>query len=187
MCGIGQLSPGAYFLRRDLFPSIVMVSHIVLSECEDLCDFILFPCSLSSRLIQNVLPLKQFYYLPSLRTFTSQTQQNSILIFNGSGKLRIRNSCVRFAGLVNLPSTPPWSWLFLRTRDHLPSTNCLRRAYQDISDDSPPSLTTALGSVIASLRPDRALATKIIDPSRELFKNQWVITLSLPVRFWWSD
>ena len=25
VCGISQLSPGAYFLRRDLFPSIVMV------------------------------------------------------------------------------------------------------------------------------------------------------------------
>lgn len=24
-CGIGQLSPGAYLLRRDLFPAIVMV------------------------------------------------------------------------------------------------------------------------------------------------------------------
>jgi hypothetical protein len=26
MCSIGQLSPGAYFLRRDLFPSIAIVS-----------------------------------------------------------------------------------------------------------------------------------------------------------------
>lgn len=27
MCGIGQLSPGAYFLRRDLFPSIAVVRY----------------------------------------------------------------------------------------------------------------------------------------------------------------
>ena len=26
MCGVGQLSPGAYLLQRDLFPSIVLVS-----------------------------------------------------------------------------------------------------------------------------------------------------------------
>ncbi|KAG8830817.1 hypothetical protein FRC17_004184, partial [Serendipita sp. 399] len=29
-CGIGQLSPGAYLLRRDLFPSIVMVSYLLI-------------------------------------------------------------------------------------------------------------------------------------------------------------
>jgi hypothetical protein len=28
MCGISQLSPGAYFLRRDLFPAIAAVSDI---------------------------------------------------------------------------------------------------------------------------------------------------------------
>ena len=27
MCGVGQLSPGAYFLRKDLFPSLVLVRH----------------------------------------------------------------------------------------------------------------------------------------------------------------
>lgn len=46
------------------------------------------------------------------------------------------------------------------------------RAYQAISDDSPPTLAASLGSFFTALRPDRALATKPVDPPRELFKNQ---------------
>ena len=52
---------------------------------------------------------------------------------------------------------------------------CLKifiRAYQEIWDDSLPTLTTTLGSMIASLRPDRALVLRSTDPSREAFKTQ---------------
>ena len=48
------------------------------------------------------------------------------------------------------------------------------RAYQSIQDDSPPTFAGSLGSILSSLRPDRALASKPIDPPRELFKNQCV-------------
>lgn len=47
-----------------------------------------------------------------------------------------------------------------------------QRAYQDISDDSGPTLAATFGSILTSLRPDRVLASKVVDPPRELFKNQ---------------
>jgi hypothetical protein len=46
------------------------------------------------------------------------------------------------------------------------------RNYQEIMDDSPPTLATSLGSFVAALRPDRALSATPVDPPRELFKNQ---------------
>ncbi|KAG5647778.1 hypothetical protein DXG03_008501 [Asterophora parasitica] len=50
---------------------------------------------------------------------------------------------------------------------------CSIKAYQTISDDSvKPTLTTTLGSMFTSLRPDRAFAKTPSDPPRELFKDQ---------------
>ncbi|KIM88668.1 hypothetical protein PILCRDRAFT_24417, partial [Piloderma croceum F 1598] len=46
------------------------------------------------------------------------------------------------------------------------------KAYQEISNDSEPTLAATFGSFLTSLRPDRALASKPVDPPRELFKNQ---------------
>ncbi|KAG5220686.1 Chromatin structure-remodeling complex protein [Salix suchowensis] len=45
------------------------------------------------------------------------------------------------------------------------------RAYQEVSDDSPPTFTSTLASMVVSMRPDRALASKPLDPPRELFKS----------------
>jgi hypothetical protein len=47
-----------------------------------------------------------------------------------------------------------------------------KRTYRDISDDSPPTMAATLGSLLTSLRPDRALSSRPVDPPRELFKNQ---------------
>ena len=49
------------------------------------------------------------------------------------------------------------------------------RNYQEIMDDSPPTLATSFGSLVAALRPDRALSATPVDSPRELFKHQWVI------------
>ncbi|KAG6897115.1 hypothetical protein C0992_003969 [Termitomyces sp. T32_za158] len=47
------------------------------------------------------------------------------------------------------------------------------RGYRDISDDSAKSIfTTSFGYMFASLRSDGTLSTTL-EPSRELFKNQW--------------
>lgn len=56
------------------------------------------------------------------------------------------------------------------------------RAYQEISDDSPPTMVTALGAFMTSLRPDRALASTPVDPPRELFKNKCVFLACLMCR-----
>jgi hypothetical protein len=54
-----------------------------------------------------------------------------------------------------------------------------RRAYQEISDDSEPTLAATFGSLLTSLRPDRALASRPVDPPRELFKNQYGVLNTL--------
>lgn len=41
-------------------------------------------------------------------------------------------------------------------------------------DDSVPTLTKAVGTMIASLRPDRAFSSQPLDPPKELFKEQYV-------------
>ncbi|KAG8219513.1 hypothetical protein J3R82DRAFT_462 [Butyriboletus roseoflavus] len=46
------------------------------------------------------------------------------------------------------------------------------RAYQEISDDSIPTFAKTVGTLITSLRPDRALSSQPVDPPREMFKNQ---------------
>lgn len=47
------------------------------------------------------------------------------------------------------------------------------RAYQAISDDSPPSLAMSFGTMLLSFRPDRELTSTLTDPPRESFKNQY--------------
>jgi hypothetical protein len=49
------------------------------------------------------------------------------------------------------------------------------RAYQEISDDSPPTMSSMIGSFVSSLRPDRALSSTPVDTPKELFKNQYVV------------
>ncbi|EEB97460.1 hypothetical protein MPER_03219 [Moniliophthora perniciosa FA553] len=47
------------------------------------------------------------------------------------------------------------------------------KAYQEIHNDEPaPTFSITLGSLLTSMRPDRALASTPVDPPRELFKNQ---------------
>jgi len=59
----------------------------------------------------------------------------------------------------------------------------LSRRYQDISDDSPPTLVSSMGSLFASLRPDRALSTTPVETPKERFKDQYVHLLSIPQTF----
>jgi hypothetical protein len=48
------------------------------------------------------------------------------------------------------------------------------RAYQEISDDSPPTMSSVIGSFVTSLRPDRAFSSTPVNTPKELFKNQYV-------------
>lgn len=64
-----------------------------------------------------------------------------------------------------------------------PLTNA-DRAYQDISDDSPPTLTTTVGSIFASFRRDRALNLKFIDPPQDIFKNLCALFINEMSWYW---
>lgn len=46
------------------------------------------------------------------------------------------------------------------------------RNYQEIMDDSPPTLAASFGSLVAALHPNRALSATPVDPPREVFKHQ---------------
>ncbi|KAJ6604834.1 hypothetical protein DFH09DRAFT_1123914 [Mycena vulgaris] len=129
MCGVGQLSPGAYFLRRDLFPSIV--SFIKAPETE----IFTFEAILLLSVLANFHKSKQNPYIQRIQ----ETDDKELM----------RKIC--------------WASNF--------ALDAVVKAYQEISDDdTSQSLTSALGSMMSKLRPDRALTP--VDPPRELFKSQ---------------
>ncbi|KAF8078888.1 hypothetical protein FPV67DRAFT_1558084 [Lyophyllum atratum] len=134
MCAIGQLSPGAYFLRRDLFPSIA-----------------------------------QFIKSPDTDQFTFEASLLLAVLANfhksDAARLNPYLRCIKETRDEDLMRKICWAANF--------ALKAGIKAYQDISDDSiRPTLATTLGSMIASFRPDRALAITNVEPPRELFKNQ---------------
>ncbi|CCM03132.1 uncharacterized protein FIBRA_05253 [Fibroporia radiculosa] len=131
--GVSQLSPGAYFLRRDLFPSIVTL--ITSPETEKFT----FEASLLVSLLANFHKSDAAKLNPYLHRI--REAENDALM---------RKIC--------------WASNF--------AADAVVKSYQNISDDSPQTLGTAFGSLLSSLRPDRALSAKPIDTPRELFKHQ---------------
>ncbi|KAG9222529.1 hypothetical protein CCMSSC00406_0002864 [Pleurotus cornucopiae] len=132
MCGIGQLSPGAYFLRRNLFPSIA--TFIKTPDTEQFT----FEASLLLALLAN-------YHKSDAAKLNPYLQR----IRQVDDKDLIRQIC--------------WA------SDY--ALQAAIKAYQEVSDDSPPTFTSTLASMVISMRPDRALASKPLDPPRELFKS----------------
>ncbi|KII94087.1 hypothetical protein PLICRDRAFT_50074 [Plicaturopsis crispa FD-325 SS-3] len=133
MCGISQLSPGAYFLRRDLFPSLV-----TLIKSPETAKFT-FEAILLLGVLSNYHKSEAAKLNPYIQSIRESTDKDLM-----------RQIC--------------WASNF--------AADAAIKAYQEISDDSPPTLATTFGSLLTSLRPDRALASKPVDPPRELFKNQ---------------
>ncbi|KAI0361420.1 hypothetical protein OH77DRAFT_1392058 [Trametes cingulata] len=133
VCGISQLSPGAYFLRHDLFPCIV--TTITSPDTQQFT----FEASLLLALLANFHKSDAAKLNPYLRCIRETTNEELM-----------RKIC--------------WAANF--------AAAAVVRAYQEISDDSPPTLTATFGSFLSALRLDRALAAKPVDPPRELFKNQ---------------
>ncbi|KAG5353682.1 hypothetical protein C0989_003819 [Termitomyces sp. Mn162] len=137
MCSIGQLSPGAYFLRCDLFSSITTF----IKSCD------------KERFVSEAALL-----LAILANFHK----------SDAGKLNPYLKCIRSTQDAELMRKICWA-----VNKELMSSI---QSYMDIPDDSFKSIfTTTLGSMFASLRSDRTLSTTL-EPSRELFKNQWVWT-----------
>ncbi|KIK70706.1 hypothetical protein GYMLUDRAFT_65921 [Collybiopsis luxurians FD-317 M1] len=133
MCGVQQLSPGAYFLRKDLYPSLI-----------------------------------QFMDSPSTEQFTFEASLLLVILANfhrsDASKLNPYLKRLEETGQHILHKI---CW----ATNHALATTI--KAYQEIHDESPPStFKSTVGSVFESLRPDRALATKHIDPPKELFKDQ---------------
>ncbi|KAI0715416.1 hypothetical protein C8Q76DRAFT_618158 [Earliella scabrosa] len=133
VCGISQLSPGAYFLRHDLFPCIV--TTVTSPDTEQFT----FEAVLLLALLANFHKSDAAKLNPYLRRIR-ETEDEDFM----------RMTC--------------WAANF--------AASAVVKAYQSIQDDSPPTFAGSLGSILSSLRPDRALASKPIDPPRELFKNQ---------------
>ncbi|KZT75029.1 hypothetical protein DAEQUDRAFT_807295 [Daedalea quercina L-15889] len=131
--GISQLSPGAYFLRRDLFPAIVTI--ITSPETEQFT----FEASVLLALLAN------FHK-------------------SDAAKLNPYLKCLRETRNERLMRKVCWASNF--------AADAVVKAYQNISDDSPPSLSATLGSFLSAMRPDRALSSTPVDLPRELFKDQ---------------
>ncbi|KAH0838024.1 hypothetical protein J3R83DRAFT_6264 [Lanmaoa asiatica] len=128
---INQQSPGAYLLRRDLFPSLLIKS-----------------------------PETERY------TFEATLLLSFLANFHKSdaAKLNPYLQHIRDTGDIELMRKICWAANF--------ACDAAVRAYQEISDDSTPTFAKTVGTLITSLRPDRALSSQPLDPPRELFKNQ---------------
>ncbi|KAI8990450.1 hypothetical protein BD414DRAFT_413658 [Trametes punicea] len=133
VCGISQLSPGAYFLRHDLGPCIV--TTITSPDTEQFT----FEAVLLLALLANFHKSDAAKLNPYLRRIRETTNEDLM-----------HKIC--------------WAANF--------AAAAVVKAYQSISDDSPPSFNVTFGFLLSALRPDRALATNPVDTPRELFKNQ---------------
>ncbi|TFK56653.1 DUF1741-domain-containing protein [Heliocybe sulcata] len=133
MCRIAQLSPGAYFLRRDLWPSI--------------CDFL------------KHQDTRQFSFEAALLICLLANFHRS-----DSAKLNPYVHRIRETVDVDVMRSISKACTFAAERS--------TKTYQSIMDDSEPTFMSSVGTLITSLRPDRALAAKPVDPPRELFKDQ---------------
>ncbi|KAI0068085.1 DUF1741-domain-containing protein [Artomyces pyxidatus] len=135
MCGINQLSPGAYFLRRDFFPAIVSIMTSPDTEKYS------FEALLFLGLLAN---------------------------FHKSDAAKLNPYLVQISAISDRQVIQKICWAA-----NFASAACVNiRAFQEILDDSPPTMASAFGSFMSSLRPDRALASTQVDPPKELFKNQ---------------
>ncbi|KIJ24304.1 hypothetical protein M422DRAFT_274945, partial [Sphaerobolus stellatus SS14] len=133
MCGVNQLSPGAYFLRRDLYPAL---SSMILSPKT---GQFAFEATLLLAILAN---------------------------FHRSDAAKTNPYLNRLKQSTDAELMKKFTWIIAYAVQRAAMT------YQEILDDSPPTLTTSFASFVTSLRPDRALSATPLDPPRELFKNQ---------------
>ncbi|KAH9004073.1 hypothetical protein EDB86DRAFT_2886537 [Lactarius hatsudake] len=133
MCGVNQLSPGAYLLREDLTPAIV-----AMIRGPETGRFT-FEALLLLALLSNFHKSDAAKLNPFLRHIGEITDVDVL-----------RRAC--------------WATEF--------TAAATIKAYQDISDDSPPTMSSMIGSFMSSLRPDRAFSSTPVNTPKELFKDQ---------------
>ncbi|KAF8846038.1 hypothetical protein BDN67DRAFT_12014 [Paxillus ammoniavirescens] len=132
-CSINQLSPGAYLLRKDLFPSIV-------------------------NLIKSPKTERFTFEATLLLSFLANFHKSD------AAKLNPYLQRIRDTDDTELMGKICWAANF--------ACDAAVKAYQEISDDSIPTFAKTVGTLITSLRPDRALSSQPLTPPRELFKSQ---------------
>ncbi|KAI9570258.1 hypothetical protein HD554DRAFT_2188759 [Boletus coccyginus] len=130
---INQMSPGAYLLRKDLFPALV---NLVKSPETERYTF-------EATLLLSFLANFHRSDAARLNPYLQHIQDTSDTEL-------MRKIC--------------WAANF--------ACDAAVRAYQEISDDSIPTFAKTIGTLMMSMRPDRALSSQPLDPPRELFKNQ---------------
>ncbi|KAI0001680.1 hypothetical protein BJV77DRAFT_969154 [Russula vinacea] len=134
MCGINQLSTGAYLLRGDLFSAIISVDNQGRETGRFTFEALLLLTILSNFHKSDAAKLNPF-----LRHIGEITDVEVL-----------RKVC--------------WAAEF--------AVAATARAYQEISDDSPPTMSSMIGSFVTSLRPDRAFSSTPVNTPKELFKGQ---------------
>ncbi|KAG6380882.1 hypothetical protein JVT61DRAFT_5273 [Boletus reticuloceps] len=130
---VNQLSPGAYLLRRDLFPALV-------------------------KLVKSPETERYTFEATLLLSFLANFHRSD------AAKLNPYLQHIRDTGDIALMKKICWATNF--------ACDTAIKAYQGVSDDSNPTFAKTIGTLITSLRPDRALSSQPVDPPRELFKNQ---------------
>lgn len=133
MCGVNQLSPGAYLLRKDLFPAIV-----ALIKGSETGRFT-FEALLLLALLSN---------------------------FHKSDAAKLNPFLHHIGEITDVDVFRKVCW----AAEFTAATTI--KAYQDISDDSPPTVSSMIGSFVSSLRPDRAFSSTPVNTPKELFKDQ---------------
>ncbi|KAI0257195.1 hypothetical protein BJV78DRAFT_1160862 [Lactifluus subvellereus] len=133
LCGINQLSPGAYLLRGDLSPAIVSIIR-----GRETGRFT-FEALLLLALLSN---------------------------FHKSDAAKLNPFLHQIGEITDVEVLRKVCW----AAEYAAAATV--RAYQEISDDSPPTMSSMIGSFVSSLRPDRAFSSTPVDTPKELFKNQ---------------
>jgi hypothetical protein len=171
VCGVNQLSPGAYFLRRDLFPAIVTVSFptvFVVFLFNELLQIIkspeteqyAFEAALLLGLLANFHKSDAAYLNPYLKCI-HETEDKELMRTICWAANFAAEAAVKFVSRT-LPSDISGVANMYLGRVY--------RAYQSLLDDSPPTAIPSVGSLLGLLRPEHVLA----DPPRDLFNHQCV-------------
>ncbi|KAH9997714.1 hypothetical protein BJV74DRAFT_826047 [Russula compacta] len=134
MCGINQLSPGAYLLRGDIFPSIISVDNQGRESGRFTFEVLLLLALLSN--------------------------------FHKSDAAKLNPFLRHIGEIVDVEVLRKVCW----AAEFAAATTV--GAYQAISDDSPPTMSSMIGSFVTSLRPDRAFSSTPVNTPKELFRNQ---------------
>ncbi len=168
MCSVGQLSAGAYFLRRNFYPSIVSVR--VRARRSDLPTEFLF-----QKLVKS----------PETEQFTFEAVLFLAILANyhKSDAARLNPYLKRIRECTDGDFMRKLCWasnfalqtaikcVLIGYTGHLTESHF--SAYQGVSDDSTTStLTSSLGSVVTRLRPDRVLALTTLFAPQNQFKDQ---------------